>query len=330
MDAVPIEGAVEIREAACTDANAARAALSRALARVNAPSRGADAPWRVHLTFSSSAHGTSADATIVDGRGEHVSARSVASAGRSCAGLSKAIGAWASLVADAELERDTEATPPPPPKREGRRATVHVALGADGFMPRAPEAPEPRAPAEAPAGRPIELGAAGTLMTGHGVGPLAGGSAFATVGVGGSWLLRATGTLATGVALVSPAPTTAPPSAARPTLFGARLDLCRRIPGNYIDRRGIQLDVCFGADGAALTASAPEADNGVAASDRGARTVGRFGAGPGVNLRGELGAGAAVELRGETALAIARSDLLGSGPAVATAAGLLGLSWRLP
>ncbi|MCA9586406.1 MAG: hypothetical protein KC657_13705 [Myxococcales bacterium] len=333
MDAVPIEGAVEIREAACADANAAKAALLSALARVRAPSRGAEAPWRVEVSFAQAPRGTRADASILDGRGEQVAVRSLTAGGRACAGLSKAVGAWASLVADAELERAAELPAAPPPTPETKRATVHVALGADGFIPRVPgEAPDRDVPIEGPAARPVELGAGGVWITGHGVGPLAGGAAFATIGVGGSWLARATGTVAAGVEVLSPAGARpiSPSGSGHATLFGARLDLCRRIPGNYIERRGIQLDLCFGADTAALVAARQEsADGGAVSGARSSEVIGRLGVGPGVDLRGELGGGIAVELRGETALAVVRSELFGSSPAVATAAGLLGLSWRL-
>jgi hypothetical protein len=71
--------------------------------------------------------------------------------------------------------------------------------------------------------------------------------------------------------------------------LGARADICRRIPGNYLDRRGIEADLCAGVDGGVVTPT----------TLANPQTL-RLGTGPAVAMRGELGGGAALEVRAAT------------------------------
>ena len=101
----------------CNDADRARAALEEALVAARAPrhtKKGPGAPadprWSVSLGVSAQAtatSGKSVDAVIVDDTGAVVARRTIADrAARSCLPLAKAVGAWASLVLDAELARE--------------------------------------------------------------------------------------------------------------------------------------------------------------------------------------------------------------------------------
>jgi len=68
--------------------------------------------------------------------------------------------------------------------------------------------------------------------------------------------------------------------------LGARTDICRRIPGNYTERRGLEADLCAGVEAGIVTPTTVVNQK-----------AGRVGAGPAVSMRGELGGGVALELR---------------------------------
>jgi hypothetical protein len=105
---------------------------------------------------------------------------------------------------------------------------------------------------------------------------------------------------------------------------GGRADVCRRIPGNYIERRGIEADLCAGLEGGVVTTQ-------TGPSARGAN-AGRFGVGPSATLRGELGWGVALEARGLVGANLLLSPLLSDDgqPPLLFAAAELGVSVRLP
>lgn len=309
VDAVSVDAFVEAR-AECSDLERARAALAEALAGAKAPRRARDAAgrWSVTVRVSRMAGATSAksaDATIVDDRGTVVAERTVNDpAARACLPLARAVGAWASLVLDDELGRARDDAPPLEP--------VTATTAATGWEPQAA-----RRPLDAPAddvdpdrGPPpprtatIEVGSSMYLRGGDGSGGVAGIAPFATFEVAHGWLLRPS--LMFGRA-------TSPDGDARLlTHGGGRADFCRRIPGNYIERRGIELDVCGGSD---LTIA------------RGEPIV---TAGPSMVLRGELGAGLAVELRGVSGVVLLQGPFSTAGGAPFMGAAELGLSMRLP
>jgi hypothetical protein len=114
---------------------------------------------------------------------------------------------------------------------------------------------------------------------------------------------------------------------ATPTVInhvGGRADVCRRIPGNYVERRGIEADFCAGMEGGVVTTQ-------TGPSARGAN-AGRLGIGPSATLRGELGWGVALEARGLLGANLLLSPLLSEErqPPLLFAAAELGLSVRLP
>lgn len=239
----------------------------------------------------------SAEASIVDDDGAVVAQRTVTDrAAKGCVPLARAVGAWASLVLDDELARahDEEARPEPVSAKAGAPS---IASGSPASE-RAPDEPD-RVSSPSSQGA-FDVGGAMYLRSGDGSGGVTGFSPFVTFEVARSWLLRSA--LMLGGA-----------TSGRGALHGgARLDLCRRIPGNYIERRGIELDVCAGADGALAT-------------DRPVVTVG-----PSMILRGEIGAGFAVELRGATGAVLVEGPFASPEGPPLLAAGELGLSMRFP
>jgi hypothetical protein len=266
VDAVPIEPVIEVR-ADCSDRARATAALADALAVARGPRRSSkpDAMWRVTVRVTSGAHNArSADAQIVDDDGRVVAERTVADkSGGTCLALARAVGAWTQIVLDDELARakDEAAKPPEPPSK----TTTTLAANVPD-----PDAPKP-APAPAPEVTPIEIGTMVLIRNSSGTSGVAGASPFVVIGVSGQWLLRPAGIIA---------------ASSNEQLYGGRLDFCRRIPGNYIERRGIEIDACAGVD------------SGAAVPDKGTKNALRLSTGPAFTIRGELAAGLALELRG--------------------------------
>ena len=124
-------------------------------------------------------------------------------------------------------------------------------------------------------------------------GGISGLSPFVAVEVANAWVLRPS--LAFGRST----------QGTRPPIMnhvGGRADFCRRIPGNYIERRGIEADLCAGVEGGVVTTQ-------TGPSARGAN-AGRLGVGPSATLRGELGWGVALEVRGLLGANLLRSPLL--------------------
>jgi hypothetical protein len=163
--------------------------------------------------------------------------------------------------------------------------------------------------------RSIEVGMMVYLRNGMTTtGGFAGLAPFVTIEVSPGWVLRPELLLGRST---SPLPVGAEASGF--SHAGLRADFCRRIQGNYLDRRGIELDLCAGLEGGVITADTTAA--------RGSGTSGRLGTGPSANLRGELGAGVALEVRG-----VAGANLLAFAPdtPLVFAAVELGASMRFP
>lgn len=319
MDAAPVEVTVEGRST-CSDAAKARAALEEALAAARGPRRGASptgsAPkpegegprWIVRVRLQRDVDVGRAEAVILDDAGNEVARRTVTERGRTCSALTRALGAWATLVLDQELSRardEEEASSPP--------ADAPAPYAGTGFqIPTAPPADRTAADANK---RVIEIGASGFLRSGF-VG------ASSAAGVEPAVAVQVSRTLFLRPALWFGWSTDRAPVGATSSsmyrVYGLRLDACRRVPGNYMDRRGIELDACGGADLA--RAVTPD---GLAAL--------RASLGPSAVIRGELGMGLALEVRGGVGLNIARSPIgEEERPPLLVALGEVGISTRWP
>lgn len=285
---------------------------------------------------SSSARGArSVEAVIVDDAGRIVAQRTLTDrSGRACLPLAHAVGAWASLVLDAEMNRakDDDGTD------GGEAGNVHEAsshaavnsvgranVGFANALP-APGAARDLSPDDRPAegsidrasgdaekvpSRSVELGTMVYLRNGMTrTGGVAGLAPFVTVEVSSGWVLRP------GLFFGRSTSAGGPPL----SHMGGRVDFCRRFPGNYVDRRGIEADLCAGLEGGLVTSADVDLVQGE-------RTSGRLGIGPSANLRGELGAGLALEVRGLVGANMLQAQSL--APLVFVS-GELGISMRLP
>jgi hypothetical protein len=350
VDAVAIEAVLEA-QAECSDLDRARAALSEALTAARAPARGGSrhrgarptsppssesrdsslAHWTLTVTVSAASSSTttkaaaakSVEAVIVDDAGTIVAQRTLTDrTARTCVPLARAVGAWASLVLDAEMVRakDDDAsqptlatTPTPTPSSARPAGTPTLTFGLAGQpRPRDSAAAAPAVADAPPIKRSVEIGSMVYIRNGmSATGGFAGASPFITIEVAEGWVVRPS--LAFGRATEGVQGT---------SHVGGRGDLCRRIPGNYIERRGIEADLCAGLEAGVVTSQT----GGGARGD----SVGRAGIGPAANLRGELAYGLALEVRGLVGANLAQSPLAGhSAPPLVFAAAELGISVRL-
>lgn len=312
MDAVAVEVVVETTSA-CPDRARAQAALADALASARAPKRGGPAStWLVRLAVENDAKNKKGTARIIDDRGATVAERTVDDR-TSCAPLARALGAWAALVLDDELARARDAADAPPPAPTPvleDKSGAPVTLDKSDW--RSPQDPDYVAPqSEKP--WTLEIGLMGYLRDGltSSTG-FAGGSAFVAVEVAPTLFVRPAFYYGSSTTLIAGARAS---DRAPASQVGGRGDFCKRIPGNYIERRGLELDLCIGSDLSAVSSRA--------------NTIGRASVGPAASFRGELGANANLELRLVSGYNFVRESLVREErlPMVFAQAEL-GVSWR--
>jgi hypothetical protein len=295
--------------APCADAAHVDEALRAALAPSTAPGHA----WSVKVKITREKGGLHATGEITDGSGAPVARRSIDRQGVECAGLGRALGVWASLVLDAEVQRAQEEAPVPPPPP----ATEAPTWPAPAPPPEKPS-PESQLFLAHPAPeRDIEIGAASLVMTGTGSSLIAGGTLFEISEVGAGWFLRPS--IALGRSLTE----LAGGNDGFATLGSGRFDACKRIPGNYLERRGLQLDICAGPEVGFV--------NIERVSGASSQTLPLLAIGPSIDFRGELGNALSVVVRGVAnlnALPESTSDGLVT-EAILSARAEVGLSWRL-
>lgn len=286
MDAAQPPEVVMVAPDACADRLDADRLLRQALAPAAVPASG----WSVSARLELTRNGVRGEGTIFDDTGAPVAHRSIARDRRECAPVGRALGVWAALVLDAEADRVREA-PPAPPSPVETTATVWPA-------PMPFDKPNPDAAlftVHHDDHRALEIGVSSFVMFTGTLGNIAGATAFTTLEVGSGWFLRP---ILLGGRSFS--------TSAVGTLIDTHFDTCRRLPGNYPVRKGMQVDVCLGTD------------IGLYSPDGGyARFFGSFG--PSLGIRGELGNAWAAELRALGGLLVAQPD--------AMARLELGLSW---
>jgi hypothetical protein len=298
--------------AACADAARADEAFRAALAPSNAP--GPD--WVVRLRLVREGHELHATGEVLDRAGAPVAHRSIdrqVTSKAECAGLARAIGVWASLVLDAEVQRAQDDAPIPPP------APAPIQVGWPAPAPPPEKLPEAQLfLAHAAENRDVEIGAASLIMTGTGSGMIAGGSVFVVSEVGAGWFLRPSLAMGRTVTQVLPG------SNAFATLGDGRFDACKRLPGNYLEERGLQLDLCAGPELGFLVV-----DPHVAGTA--SQTLPLLAFGPSIDFRGELGSAFSVLVRGVLDLnVLPASTSDGSvSEAIVIARAEVGLSLRL-
>jgi hypothetical protein len=264
----------------CRDASAVEAALDASLAATLAPR----SAWKVRARFERAGARVVVHGSVVDAEGVIVADRTLSNDGDECASLAKGLGVWASLVLDAEVDRAKSA---PGPSAVDDPLAAPPAARSTSLWPVNP--PEEKRPPEADlflrhssGERTVELGVDSFLMGGTGGGTILGPSIYGVFEAQHGFFLRPA--LLVGHSIGGLSPT----AEAAATFVASRFDACARLPGMYIEHRGMQLDLCAGAD-----IGFSRVDNDVLlAGLSGAspsRTLPFFGVGPSFGLRGELG-----------------------------------------
>ncbi len=293
--------AIVIEGDRCPDAERAEAALRDALASANGSG------YRVHVKVRFEGGLTKVVAEL-DGPDGPLSHRDLQTNGRRCESLARGAGVWAALALDAEHTRVVQAqVRAKADADEAQRAAKARANGTDPASgsgnagdpnadptvlsvgdsnganadptKRRTRAEGPDATAPKPYVMPnLELGVSSTMTTAYGSGaaPVVGADVFAQIRVRESIFLRP--------ALGFGAGMTNPTSVGR-----GRIDACLRIPGNYIEHRGLELDTCLGMELGGVRA--PN-ESGVQET----RFI--FTPGPALALRGAMTRALSIEIRG--------------------------------
>jgi hypothetical protein len=311
VDAVAVEVVIETTSA-CPDRARAQAALVDALTSARAPKRGGQAnTWLVRFGVEGEPKNKKATARIIDDRGTTVAERTVDDR-TACTPLARALGAWAALVLDDELARARDAAevaPSPAPARDEK--PIPVTLDKTDW--RTPQDPDYVPPT---LGKPwtLEIGLMGFLRDGlTGTTGFSGGSAFLAFEVSPGWFVRPAFFYGASTTFVPVDDRTTDRAPA--TYVGGRTDFCRRIPGNYIERRGLELDLCLGSDLGGVTS-------------RNTAAI-RSSLGPSAAFRGEIGTNANLELRVVTGYTLFREALRSEERLpVVFAQAEAGVSWR--
>jgi hypothetical protein len=299
----------------CADEARAIALLERTLAPTQAPS----GAWTVTMRVENTAGALVAGAEVTDDRGGPVAHRSFTRTGdHECAALARAVGVWASVVLDGEVERvrsqPAERVPATPP-------TVPLVAPPD-----APPPAEKPTPTEVPTRR-LEVGASTFVMGGVASEAFAGALLFTSVEVGDNVFLRPA--LAFGRTMESISP-----SDVYGTWGTGRFDTCTRAPGYYREGIGLAVDLCAGTELGFLHFDTPSSAPFGTGGAQPPRTTPFMALGPAVGIRGDLGGGLVAELRGVVGLNVIREQFADStgivqDPPLLSGRGELGLSWRV-
>jgi hypothetical protein len=297
--AEPPRVVVESR-ASCASAERDEELLHDALGAARAPGHAWTVTMRVQPTAEHALH---AEGEITDGLGLRVAARLLSVPAGDCRGLARAVGVWASLVLEQELARRSGTggtgtaisaspglvSPGPIPATNAALSTTE-SQSTDSLWP-APAVIEKRIPEgewylhhEHDDTRTLELGVAGFLMSGAGAGAMAGASPYAIIEAGHGIFLRPALALGETITALNTPPIT------HALWIAGRFDTCLRIPGLYTQNRGIQLDLCGGADFGLLDDSTDDV------------TLPFVSIGPSLDLRGDLGSSLGAAIRVATGI----------------------------
>jgi len=308
----------------CADAAAVQVELDKVLARARAP--GPD--WKVRARFEAATGHVTVYGEVVDAEGHPVASRTLSTGGTSCASLAKGLGVWASLVLDAEVDRARPASSPAS-LAEDPLAAPPAARSTESLWPTA-RPPEPRSPEadmfleHTKQERTVELGLESFVMGGTGGGAIVGPAAFGVFEAAHGFFLRPS--ILVGHSIETGSEET--PA----TFLASRFDACARLPGMYRQGRGLQLDLCGGAEvGFSIVDSGLIANSPPGSSSN--TTLPFLAVGPSFGLRGELGSSLSAVVRGVADISFLR-DVVSFGDAQVTPSILVGraevgLSWAL-
>jgi hypothetical protein len=316
LDSTPAPQIVLEQVATCHDGAAARAELAGALGPSSAPTQG----WTVTARFSRDGAHLSIDGSVTDPKGLGVAHRVMSADGVECAGLARAVGVWASLVLDAEVDRAKHANDEVVSPVAAPTAARSTNAWADGDNA---DKPSPEADLflrHARDERTIEIGLQSFLMGGTGGGAVLGPAVYGIFEAAHGIFLRPTLMVGHSVGTET--------TSADETFAGARLDGCARLPGFYREHRGLQLDLCAGAEAGFSQLDPGEAQPGSTS------TVPFAAFGPSFGLRGELGSSFSATIRGVTEISLLREELVLASaqrvdPSVFVGRAEIGISWAL-
>jgi hypothetical protein len=298
---------------ACSDQATADTLLRRTIAASFAPRAG----WSVHVRVHRDAGSLRAEGDINDENDNTVAHRAISRTNEDCVALVRAVGVWATLVLDAELSRAHEEeveTAPPAHARMGRERDADHASRSNWLALQSDDDSSATKSAE----KTIEIGSSAFMMSGTGGGSMAGSSLYSLIEMENAWFLRPV--IEVGRTLQS---FSSGSSAATSAEMGAaRFEVCKRVSGPYVERRGIEFDACAESEvGAFQVDGANE------------HPLPIFAVGPTAGFHGEIDDNIAVELRGGAALNIARPSPLvageGAAPSAIAARIELAVSWRV-
>jgi hypothetical protein len=266
-----------------------------------------------------------ADGEIADHTGAPVAHRSIRKETRECSAIVRAVGVWAALVLDEEVARAATPEPAPPPPAPASTPTPPAEPDATAWpAPAAQEKPSPEAalflknPADH---RVVEIGAAASYMygaLGDDGAAIGGVHVFAVAEIDGGWFLRPELGYGRSLKDVGAAPTDLSAS------WGmARFDVCRRMPGNYLEHRGLQMDLCGGMEGGFVAFH----------EIGGPGSFPLLAPGAALAMRGDLASDLSAEVRGLVGVNLLRDEHViakdvSVQPLLVYARMELGLSWR--
>jgi hypothetical protein len=294
----------------CSNADRVRARLDDTLAQARAPGAGWSVTMRVERDPGT--HALRAAADVANESGVRIAHRGLAGTSSDCEAFAEAVGVWASLVLDRERRRVAPTMAAPAAKSANDDVASHPtavptaqrteAAGSEPASVNLPGAADdslddPSDPlvghaardvAETtPSARPqrtLEVGLGTFLMSSISANSIMGGSPYAVIEASPGFFLRPA--LAVGQELDVHG------DALGVSLYAVRLDACARVPGNYMPNRGLELDLCGGADAAYTQIHGPQ---GARASD--STWVPFVSVGPSIDLGGEIGGGLWVVIR---------------------------------
>jgi hypothetical protein len=279
---VPTAPAIVLeRPAPCNDATQAEELLKRTLAPALAPR----ASWAVVARFSRKGSLLAVEAEITDEADSPVAHRVLTDASLECSSLARAVGVWASLVLDSEVERAARLAPPPTPPAPAASAEPPPATSAAADKSSRGGSVLLDNPED---GRTVEFGVTMAVMGGLGSGVMAGPTLYSSIEVGRGFFLRPALLIERGLQGTSA-------EADIGTVVATRFDACGRVSGFHI--KVIQLEICGGGEIGFMHIDAPSEPSS-ATVFASSTTLPFLAFGPSMSLRGELGGGLALVLRG--------------------------------
>ena len=297
----------------CANLEQAQDALRASLGSSVAPEAG----WRLRVFDERQGKQIVVTANLDDAQGNAIAHRVIeTTASDRCDGVVSALGIWAGLVLDAEVAK-AKAHPKVLVASNATTAAANngntaTASNATSDAARLPEiTPDATLPQQHR--RTIEIGASAMLsnspLTLYDA-ALVGGDVFTLVEIVHSFFLRPS---LGGAASLGGGPA---------AYFDARVDACLRVPGNYVEHRGLLLDMCAGTEVAGLYHQTASVGGAPAPST----TDAIFAISPTIGLRGDLASDLAVEVRGLANFNVAHT---GDTTQLLSVRAEVGLTWRV-